>query len=184
MNLITGALRAFMPLYRQEWPDLFRYYDAVETIRQFLIQRTGRVYTTDEAMHYATLNISMDWNPNTGLCYLTAKFIQAYLWDVHQLRVELVYLHVDDGRCDLFHHCAIAYNGRYYDTLLPDGVSDWRLLFSGDKPGAYLNPTDTVNYVLQHHVFPSAFFQRCRDAYYPKDHPAPSLTRTFPAEPA
>lgn len=74
----------------------------------------------------------------TGICLPTALFVQSYMMDVHNTEVEIVGLWQTDERSewtgytlpDIFCHCAIKYEDKYYDAYWPEGTELKNILYA------------------------------------------------------
>lgn len=74
----------------------------------------------------------------TGICLPTALFVQSYMMDVHNTEVEIVGLWQTDERSewtgytlpDIFCHCAIKYDDKYYDAYWPEGTELKNILYA------------------------------------------------------
>lgn len=74
----------------------------------------------------------------TGICLPTALFVKSYMKDVHNTNVEIIGLWEEDTRgfytdCklpDIFCHCAINYEDKYYDAYWPEGTEFKNILYA------------------------------------------------------
>lgn len=74
----------------------------------------------------------------TGICLPTALFVQSYMMDVHNTEVEIVGLWQSDERSawtgytlpDIFCHCAIKHEDKYYDAYWPEGTELKNILYA------------------------------------------------------
>lgn len=93
----------------------------------------------------------------TGICLPIALFVQSYLKDVHDTEVEIVGLWQADERAaftgynipDVFCHCAIKYEGKYYDVYWPNGTDLKNILFADQ---CFTNGVERIVHNYRNHV--------------------------------
>ncbi len=74
----------------------------------------------------------------TGICLPTALFVQSYMKDVDDTEVEIIGLWESDERSewtgyklpDIFCHCAIKHEDKYYDVYWPEGTELKNILYA------------------------------------------------------
>lgn len=111
----------------------------------------------------------------TGICLPTALFVQSYMMDVHKTEVEIIGLWQTDERSaftgynhpDIFCHCAVKYEDKYYDVYWPDGTELKNILYADV---CFTNDVDRVVNNYRNHAgcefLVENLFSSVKDALY------------------
>ena len=176
-EIITQTLKRIVELYREYYPNPFYFDRDVVTVQRFL-----QCDDFETTRTLACINQQMDWNTNTGICYMVAKYAKAYLKDVHGIEAHMEFLHMDEGEgIPLFLHCFLNHEGTYFDTLIPEGKTNWRLMFMADEPETFLSDqVDPIDFTFKGES-PSDFFDYLYRHMYPYKQPATEYRRCFPS---
>jgi hypothetical protein len=176
-EIITETLKRIVVLYREYYPNPFYFDRDVVTVQRFL-----QCDDFETTRTLACINQQMDWNTNTGICYMVAKYAKSYLKDVHGIETHMEFLHMDEGEeLPLFLHCFLNHEGTYFDTLIPEGKTDWRMMFMADEPETFLSDqVDPIDFTFKGES-PADFFDYLYRHMYPYKQPALEYRRYFPS---
>lgn len=103
----------------------------------------------------------------TGICYVVARFVKAYIKDVHNVDVSLMGLFEDNSRGECFCHAVIKHNSMYFDVFHDQGTGNWRDLLFADTCFMKEDFELGVNPLHSDHILVAKVLDTAKERLYP-----------------